>query len=175
MRCRVSEPIVYKCKRHPNIETSLRCSKCEDPICPKCAILSAVGYRCPSCGKERSVTLEVPLGLLVIGSTAGFGLGFLASWLIGGSLGFFVLFLAAIVGGAVGEIMVRLVKRRKSLVVSVFTAIGFFAGAFFDPIRVAIRMDISNSEQIIRVLFSNPWGLAFAFLASLVAWQRIRW
>lgn len=171
----MSEPILTPCKRHPNVQTALRCSKCEDPICPKCAVLTAVGYRCPSCGKEKSVTAQLPPATMIIGSLSGFGLGFISSWLATRVLGFLILFVAAIVGGAVGEILVRLVKRRTSLVVSVATTLGFFAGAFFEPVRAVLRNSEMSSEQMTRILFSNPWGIAFAALASVVAWQRIRW
>jgi hypothetical protein len=37
------------CPRHPGVETRLRCSSCETPICPGCGIEAAVGYRCPAC------------------------------------------------------------------------------------------------------------------------------
>lgn len=39
------------CKRHPNSETRLSCSNCGDPICPRCAVPSAVGQKCPACGR----------------------------------------------------------------------------------------------------------------------------
>ena len=43
------------CERH-GAPTTLRCSKCDTPICPRCAVRSPVGMRCPSC----SVGLPVP-------------------------------------------------------------------------------------------------------------------
>ena len=43
------------CERHA-AATTLRCSKCDKPICPRCAVRSPVGMRCPSC----SVGLPVP-------------------------------------------------------------------------------------------------------------------
>ena len=38
------------CARHTGTPTRLSCSACETPICPDCAIESAVGYKCPDCG-----------------------------------------------------------------------------------------------------------------------------
>jgi rhomboid protease GluP len=37
------------CYRHPKTETSLRCNRCNQPICPKCAHRTPVGFRCPEC------------------------------------------------------------------------------------------------------------------------------
>lgn len=40
------------CKRHPREETRLSCSRCGDPICPRCAVQSPVGQKCPACSKQ---------------------------------------------------------------------------------------------------------------------------
>ncbi len=45
-----SEPLY--CYRHPQVETSLRCNRCNKPICPKCAQRTPVGFRCPDCMLE---------------------------------------------------------------------------------------------------------------------------
>lgn len=41
------------CARHPNIETNLRCSRCNDLICPRCLVHTPVGARCPDCARLR--------------------------------------------------------------------------------------------------------------------------
>ena len=41
------------CYRHPNVETGLRCNRCNKPICPKCAHRTPVGFRCPDCIREH--------------------------------------------------------------------------------------------------------------------------
>ncbi len=38
-----------ECPRHAGVETNLRCSRCEDPICPRCMIYAPVGSKCPDC------------------------------------------------------------------------------------------------------------------------------
>ena len=40
------------CYRHPDVETGLRCNRCNKPICPKCAERTPVGFRCPDCIME---------------------------------------------------------------------------------------------------------------------------
>jgi hypothetical protein len=37
------------CANHPQTPTSLRCNRCEKPICPKCAVKTPIGYRCKEC------------------------------------------------------------------------------------------------------------------------------
>ena len=40
------------CYRHPDVETGLRCIKCGNYICTKCAVRTPVGFRCPDCVRE---------------------------------------------------------------------------------------------------------------------------
>ena len=44
-----NDPATLVCKRHPNVETLLRCNQCNEPICLKCAVRTPVGYRCQDC------------------------------------------------------------------------------------------------------------------------------
>ena len=40
------------CYGHPKTATKLRCSRCERPICGRCAIPASVGQHCPECVAE---------------------------------------------------------------------------------------------------------------------------
>lgn len=42
---------VVQCPRDPGVETALRCSRCETPICPRCLVHSPVGARCRDCAR----------------------------------------------------------------------------------------------------------------------------
>ncbi len=46
----IVDPDQPTCARHPDVPTRVSCSSCDTPICPDCAIESAVGYKCPDCG-----------------------------------------------------------------------------------------------------------------------------
>ena len=48
-----------RCYRHPDRATSLRCSRCERPICPFCSHDSPVGQRCPECSRGGGSTRVV--------------------------------------------------------------------------------------------------------------------
>ena len=43
------------CTFHPNTDTLLRCSKCERPICNRCAVQTLVGSRCPACANVQKI------------------------------------------------------------------------------------------------------------------------
>ncbi|HWP31746.1 MAG TPA: B-box zinc finger protein [Fimbriimonadales bacterium] len=158
------------CAKHPNVETTLRCSRCETPICPKCAVLTSVGYRCPDCGKEKSAVLTVPINLLLPGCFLGFILGFFASYFIPRAFGFFLIFLGAIAGGLVGEIVSRVIRRKSSIYVWGFTSLGFFVGAMWEPVRRAV----SQQGAFPGSALTDQWALLFALFASVAAWERLR-
>ena len=40
---------LVRCPRD-GVDTRLRCSECQSPICPNCLVRTAVGLRCPNCG-----------------------------------------------------------------------------------------------------------------------------
>ena len=64
---------MVRCARHPNTETVLRCGRCETPICPRCAVATPVGARCPNCaGVKRFALLVKPVELA---RAIGFGIG----------------------------------------------------------------------------------------------------
>ena len=45
---------LVRCPRD-GVDTRLRCSECQSPICPTCLVRTAVGLRCPSCGAESGL------------------------------------------------------------------------------------------------------------------------
>ncbi len=106
-------PILY-CSNHPTVETSLRCNRCEKPICIKCAVLTPTGYRCKECVRGQQKTFDTarwsdyPLafGIVVV-------LAFLGSFL-SPILGFLTIFVAPLVGAVTAEAVRFVVRRRRS-------------------------------------------------------------
>ncbi|MFD3839203.1 rhomboid family intramembrane serine protease [Streptomyces sp. NPDC058642] len=51
------ESVATTCYRHPQVESHVRCTRCERYICPDCMREAAVGHQCVECVKEgaRSV------------------------------------------------------------------------------------------------------------------------
>jgi membrane associated rhomboid family serine protease len=42
------------CYRHKDVETAVRCSDCERPICTDCMSFGPVGIRCPECSGQKA-------------------------------------------------------------------------------------------------------------------------
>ena len=102
------------CTYHPRVETVLRCNRCGKPICPKCAVLTEVGYRCPDCIRnQQSVFFNIRLGDYPIAAfVAGMVAGLAALLLV--RAGFFIaLLLSPVVGGLIGELVPRAIGRRR--------------------------------------------------------------
>lgn len=118
-----------QCARHPNTETGLACGRCETPICPKCAVMTDVGARCPACAPARKLPqFEVgPLWLLRGGGAAlvsGAALG--AAWriLLPTGLGFFGIILGLVLGYAVAEAVSWATNRKSGPALQVEAAAG---------------------------------------------------
>ena len=42
------------CYRHPKSETYIRCNRCDEPICTRCAVQTPFGFKCRQCGLVKS-------------------------------------------------------------------------------------------------------------------------
>lgn len=54
----MSETTEITCARHPDTPTRLGCSECATPICPRCAVETAVGQKCPECARQRKAAVR---------------------------------------------------------------------------------------------------------------------
>jgi hypothetical protein len=120
------------CANHPGVETTLRCNKCEKPICAKCAIRTATGYRCPECVRGQQKLFDTAEWIdYVLGFVVALIFSGIASALINlvGFLGFFAYFIAAAAAPTAGAILaeaVRFVIRRhrsRSLFITITVAV----------------------------------------------------
>ena len=101
------------CANHPSVATSLRCNRCNKPICTKCAVLTPVGYRCRECvrGQQQVFETAVWYDYAVAGVLAAV-LGGLAGALLV-NLSWFVIFLAPLAGGLIAEIVRVAVRKHR--------------------------------------------------------------
>lgn len=108
--------VVY-CKRHSSVETGLLCGRCETPICPKCAVFTDVGARCPDCAPQRKLP-QLELGVIWLLRAAGAAavVGAITGGLWGAvlpnTIGFFSLAIGGGIGYCLGE-SVSLATNRK--------------------------------------------------------------
>lgn len=151
------------CANHPSVETTLRCNRCEKPICAKCAIQTPTGYRCKECVRgqqkvfETARWLDYPLtfGVVTI-------LAYLGS-MIAFRLGFFIIILAPIAGGAIAEIARLITRHRRSRRLYILAAIAAVAGCI--PLGLQFIFQFS--------LLGLIWHLAYAILMTSALYTRL--
>jgi hypothetical protein len=118
-----------KCATHPDIETGLRCGKCDKPICPKCLVHTPVGARCRDCAhiaslptfqvNNRQLFISIAVGL-VIAVVYGFLWGLLSYF-----LDFIILnlLLGAGAGYCISEGMSFVINRKRGTKLAVIAGI----------------------------------------------------
>jgi uncharacterized membrane protein YeaQ/YmgE (transglycosylase-associated protein family) len=130
-----SEESLY-CVNHPKTETRLRCNRCGNPICPKCAVRTPVGFRCRQCikGQQAVFYSATPLDYL-IAVVIGLVASVIAGTIMNGLGWFIALFLGPLVGGLIAEAVRRAIGRRRGrwiwLVVSACVVVGALVGPLF--------------------------------------------
>lgn len=113
-----TDDTVY-CARHPTVETTLRCGRCDTPICPRCLVQTPVGARCRDCAGVRrlptyNVTPLMMLRALGAGFAAAAGIGGVWGYLLSatGTYGFFVIFIGLGIGWLISEAISAATNRR---------------------------------------------------------------
>ncbi|HTK44783.1 MAG TPA: hypothetical protein VL749_05490 [Patescibacteria group bacterium] len=168
------------CYRHPKSETYVRCGRCDQPICPKCAVQGPVGFRCRQCGLVKSATIssftprQLALGLgIPIG--AGAILGYL-----GGQVGFYSIFIAFFAGAFVAEAFVRFVGLKRGPIVRAMLygglAAGFAAGVALEIATFA--GSFAGAEEVpMGVWLQSMLPYAAIGLGATLAgaYSRVRW
>ncbi|MBN1367329.1 MAG: hypothetical protein JW967_05340 [Dehalococcoidales bacterium] len=142
-----------KCAVHPDVETNLRCGKCDKPICPKCMVQTPVGARCRECAKLYKLPtyrMSIQYYLRAIGT----GLGMAAvTGVIWGLLGNIIpfIFLNLLIGAAVGYVIAEVihlaVNRKRGI-----------------PLAVIAGIAVGLSYLVAIIV---PWGLYFSFFDML--------
>jgi hypothetical protein len=129
-----ASPKMY-CANHPSVETTLRCNRCEKPICAKCAVLTPTGYRCKECIKEQQkifVTAkwhDYPLIFIVVAILAYIGS------LISARIGFFTILLAPAAGAVIAEAARLVTGKRRSRELFILAAVAAVVGCL--PVGLA--------------------------------------
>ena len=159
------------CYRHPEIETGLRCNRCNKPICPKCAQRTPVGFRCPDCIREQEDKFYSGVGSdYIIAVVVAFPLSLIIAGLfttIFGRFGFFGLifafFVAPAVTGFIAEAVRWAVKKRRSrylryvvngcfIVATVpFVILGFLGGGLWGIVAPGLLLFLGVTTISVRL------------------------
>jgi len=125
------------CANHPRIETSLRCNRCEKPICPKCAVKTPTGYRCGECVRGQQKIFETAqwydylTGIALAGLLSLITSGLLA--FVSGMMGFFFWFIiiaaAPTAGMIIAESVRWITRKRRAKRLFLIVTIGVVLGA----------------------------------------------
>jgi hypothetical protein len=116
------------CYRHPKNETYVRCGRCDQPICPKCAVQGPVGFRCRECGLVKSAAVtDFTARQLALGLAIPLGGGAILGYL-GGQVGFYSIFIAFFAGAFIAEAFVRFVGLKRGPIVRTMLYGGLVAG-----------------------------------------------
>ncbi len=158
------------CKNHPDRETGLRCNRCNEPICSKCAVQTPTGYRCPECmrGQQKVFNTAKSQDYVI-----AFGLATILSYiaaLITTRIGFFTIFLAPFAGTMIAEAIRRATARRRSKTLFQTAIAGIVVGAL--PFLISPILVIFLGGGI-RALIGILWPGLYIFLAASSAYYRM--
>lgn len=167
-----TDPILY-CANHPQTTTSLRCNRCEKPICTRCAVHTPTGYRCKECVRSHQKAYETAQWfdyLISILVSAGFA--FLGSLFIP-QLGFFSILLAPVAGVVIAETARFLTQRRRSK--RLFQAITLAAAVgSLPPLLLILLSALFGGGQFrLGILYPLIWNGAYTFIMTSSLYYRL--
>lgn len=167
-----ADDLVVECPRDKGVMTALRCSRCDQPICPKCIIQTPVGGRCRDCARLQKLPTFVVSPMDYLKATAvalptGLLIGLL--WGLIPFAGFFSFIIAFAGGYAIAEVVSRVVNRKYSLWLQVIAAFGIALAVVIQPVIGGIIGSLANPLAIPAVLLA---GIVFS-VTNFWAWLYI--
>jgi hypothetical protein len=163
-----------RCENHPDIETTLRCARCEKPICVKCAVLTPTGYKCRECVRGQQKVFETanwsdyPIAFAVAGILAFVG-SVIASY-----MGFFTIFIAPIAGTIIAEVVRAVLRRRRSARLYQLAALGTALGSLpLLLLSLASLLLIGIEGAGFFRFLPLIWQGLYAFLATSTMYYRL--
>ncbi len=163
------------CYLHPKRETTLRCNRCDRPICTKCATHTPTGYRCPECIRAQQKVFitakwfDFPIAVGITGL-----ISFLGS-LLANLLGFFTIFLAVGAGYlSVAAVKKAINNRRSPVLYTLMPITALIASLPLLVLRGALILPIffASGWEATGLLFSLLWYVLYsALVTSTVSYQ----
>ena len=162
-------PTLY-CANHPQTPTTLRCNRCDKPICAKCAVLTPTGYRCKDCVRTQQKTFDTTQWYDYLTSSAiALVLSFLGS-LIARYIGFFIIFVAPIAGVVIAEAARFVVQRRRSKLLFQITTAAAILGSL--PLLLIALIPLLFQAGIFSLL-GIVWQAVYTFLVTSTVYYRL--
>ncbi len=157
------------CFYHPNTETTLRCNRCEKPICTRCAISTPVGYRCKACIKEQQETFfDIVWYDYVLTLVVALPLALIASAIIPG-IGWLTIFVAPFAGTLIAEAVRLVTRKRRGRWLPIVVSLCIIAGGLPTILGGLLGLSLTLS-----FLGSIIWQVVYLALAVSSAYYRIK-
>lgn len=164
------EPGVWRCARHKNVQTRLRCGRCEKPICPKCTVMAPTGARCRDCVSNRTAHMyQVEPRHLAMAFAASVVAGAIgpAAIALAGSLWIWALLYAPALGPLLGRLVTTITKGKRGPKVASAVTVGLIVGAIGSAFA---------STSMTAVLPGDQFGeVPFSFLLTLTLFSSPLW
>jgi hypothetical protein len=143
------DPDALRCYRHQDRATYVRCGRCEQPICPACAMQGPVGLRCRKCGMPANDPLSTfAPNQLAAGVAVALGAG-TAGGMIGLQTGFFLSLCAGpFIGGLICEAILRATGYKRGRLMQLLVVLGIVGG-------LAVAAVISSS-RLLSMIGADP-------------------
>ncbi len=158
------------CVNHPTVETRLRCNRCGDPICTRCAVRTPVGYRCRKCIRQQQAIFYTGTNLdyfiaALITLPISVGAAYIMHF-----LGWFVFFLGPTVGVAIAELAQLAVGRRRTLYLP-WVVTGSVLLGTLGVILYQVAPAVNQGEA---VSFGLVWDFIYLGLVVSTVYYRVR-
>lgn len=171
----IDTPTKLYCANHPQVETNLRCRRCEKPICAKCAVYSPTGYICRECQRGHQKAFETaqwydyPVSFVLAAA-----ISFIGS-LIASYIGFFTIFIAPITGTIIAEVVRAVSSRRRSRRLYQLVAAAVVSGAL--PLLLLNLLGVlgvmGGGRGGFFVFLPLLWQTLYAFLVTSTMYYRL--
>ncbi len=169
------------CYIHPNRPTTLRCNRCERPICAQDAIRTPTGYRCPECIRSQQKIFDTAVWYdyvtAFITSAVGSGITSALVLLVSNIFfGLLVLLLAPGAGALIGNIVLRVIGHRRSRPLFLTAVAGMVVGAVPALLLVtlpALLGVLAGGLRGFSDLLPAIWEVVYLFMAVPAAYTQI--
>lgn len=167
-----SENDTLYCENHPQTETTLRCNRCNKPICVRCAVSTPTGYRCKECvrGLQKAFDTAEWYDYVTSFVVAAF-LSYLGSQIVS-FISFFTIFLAPIAGVIIAEAVRYVIRRRRSRLLNKTSALATALGSL-PPIFILLLFILVSQSIPTGILFRLIFQTVYTFLATSTMYYRL--
>jgi len=169
----IETPLPVFCSIHPEVETTLRCNRCEKPICPKCAVATPTGYRCKECVRGQQKIFETALAQdYILGGIVAAILAFIGARIIP-FMFFFTIILSPIAGVIIAEATRAITKKRRSRRLYLIITLAALAGCLPDLLLDLFFSLMALSQGGFSSLLSLLWQAVYTFMVTSTVYYRL--